>query len=147
MNGSKIFDRKNGFHPIFVAFLMGFSFLGLLCSALIEYFFFKKNDVNTPNVLFAIQIFFGFIWCFTLMLIIPVQILYYRRKNRVDDLMPKATIKDALGLAVGVFEPDAKLPKWIAFPILAFLWLLVGIFVIIIIGILISFFVDKFFLG
>ena len=139
------FDRKNGFHLVAVAFLMVFSFLGLLCSTMIDRFFFKGNDADTPGLLLATQIFFLFIWCLTLIVIVPVQILYFRRKNRADASLPKATIKDALGLPFGVFEPDAKLPKWIAFPILAFFWLLVAVFITIVLLVLLAHFIHAVF--
>ena len=123
-----MFDRCTGFRRQTIVFLIVFGFIGLLCCAGIERLFFGGDDVNTPPLLFAAEIVFTVIYMLTLLVIFPVQILYFRRKNRADaDLLPKATLKDVAGIPFGVYQPDAKLPKWISFPVLAILWFLIAV--------------------
>jgi hypothetical protein len=123
-----VFDKQKGFHPITIVLLLAFSFLGLLIFALIDIFFYGGDEVKTPVSILSLQIFFGAIWAITLVIIFPIQILYFHRKNRDNTTLQKATIWDFIGLPFGACNPDAKLPKWISIPILGLLWLLVAIF-------------------
>lgn len=94
-----MFDRQNGFHPMTIRVLLVSGFLGLFCCAGIERLFFGGDDIDTPPLLFAVQIFFAVIWIVTLIIIVPIQVLYFRRKNRVDaSLLPTATLKDVAGM-------------------------------------------------
>ncbi|MHA2123433.1 MAG: hypothetical protein ACW990_19720 [Promethearchaeota archaeon] len=122
-----MFDRKKGFHPVTIVLLLVFSFLGLLICSLIDTFFYSSDEVNTPSPILPLIIFFGAIWTITLVVIFPIQILYFHRKNRDDKQLQKATIKDFIGLPLGACNPDAKVPKWISIPILGLLWLLIAI--------------------
>lgn len=122
-----MFDRKKGFHPIPIVLLLTFSMFGLFISALIDIFFYSGDEVKTPVPILSLQIFFGAIWVITLLVIVPIQILYFDRKNRDDKQLQKATIKDFIGLPLGASNPDAKVPKWISIPILGLLWLLIAI--------------------
>ena len=118
-----MFDRKNGFHPKTISLLLAVSFIGMFFCFLV----FGKNYFEMSRIGRILSAFFMSVWSFTLMLIVPVQILYFRRKNRDDSSLQKATAGDYLGLFFGAFNPDAKLSKWISIPVLGFFWLLIGI--------------------
>ena len=142
-----MFDRKEGFSLGFIFTLMTVGFFGLLFSSIIDCLFFKGNAAARPKSLTGMYIFFVFVDIFTLLVLVPVQILYFRRKNRNDAELPKATFKDLLCLPFGACEPDAKLPKWIALPVLGFFWVLAAVFVIVILLVLLSLIIFKFFPG
>ncbi len=134
-----MFDRKKGFHLATIVLLLAFSFLGLFISALIDKFFFSDGEAKTPVPILSLQILFGAIWVITLIIIVPVQILYFHRRNRGNTTLQKATIKDFIGLPFGTSNADAKVPKWISIPILGLLWLLLAIIVLCIIMAIVAF--------
>ncbi len=116
-----MFDSKNGFHPRTVGFLMAFAFVGLLSCVTVGWVFFG-DDVDTPRLLCGVQIFFAVVWFLTFTIVVPLQILYFRRKNRVvAELGAQTTRPDLV---------DVKVPTLIAFPVLAFLSFLIGVFLI-----------------
>jgi hypothetical protein len=124
-----MFDRKKGFHPVAIVLLSTFGFLGLLISWLIGIFFCGGKEVKTPIPILSLRIIFGAIYAITLIIIFPIQILYYERKNRDNTTLQKATFKDFIGLSFGAFHGNAKVSKWIYIPILTLLWLLIAIIV------------------
>jgi hypothetical protein len=124
-----MFDRKKGFDPVALVLLETFSFLGLLFFYLIQIFFYSGKEAKVPLPILSMQIIFGAIFAVTLIIIFPIQILYYERKNRDDTKLQKATVKDYIGLFFGGFRSNAKVSKWIYFPVLTLLWLLVAIII------------------
>lgn len=122
-----MFDRKNGFDPAALSLLMTFSLLGLVFFYLIQLSFYGGKDTKVPLPIINMQIIFGAIWAIILIIIVPIQVLYFDRKNRDDKQLQKATVKDFMWLFFGVARPNAKISKWIYIPVLALLWLLIAI--------------------
>jgi hypothetical protein len=139
-----MFDRKNGFDPVALSFLMTFGFLGLVFFYLIQISFYGGKDTKVPLPIISMQVIFGAIWAITLFIIFPIQILYYERKNRDDKQLQKATVKDFIWLFFGVARPNAKVSKWIYFPVLAVLWLLIAIIILGVIWAIIAFCVSHY---
>ena len=119
-----MFDKKRGFSPFTIGFLMTFSFIGLLGTAIVERLFFESSEGKNFSFIHYFQMFFGIVWLIALVAMVPVQVLYFNRKNRDNSSLQKATIKDILSLPFGVSNPNATLPKWISIPVLAFMWFL-----------------------
>jgi hypothetical protein len=133
-----MFDRENGFHLKTILLLLVIGFIGMFFCFL----FFEENYFEMSRTGQILSAFFISVWILTLIVIVPVQILYFRQKNRYDSSLQKATAGDYLGLFFGAFNPDAKLPKWISIPVLGFLWLLISIIVMGIALAIISFCVE-----
>jgi len=125
-----MFNRKNGFDPAALGLLATFSLLGLVFFYLIEIFFYGGKEAKTPLPILSTQIIFGAIWAIILIIIFPIQILYYERKNRDNTTLPKATVKDYIGLFFGGFRANAKVSKWIYIPVLTLLWLFVALIIV-----------------
>jgi len=93
-----MFDKKNGFDLVVFSLLLSLSMAGLFIFGLIDKLFFNGGEGKTPTFLFSLQMFFGIIFSVILIVIVPIQILYYGRKNRDNTKLQKATIKDFIGL-------------------------------------------------
>lgn len=118
---------KNGFHSKTISLLFCIGLLGLFGCEILEKFLSGTDNADPPIFLLYLQIIFGIIWCVTLIVITPIQVLYFRRKNRDNDSLQKATIWDFAGLPSHAFNPDAKLPRWISISVLGFLLFLLSI--------------------
>ncbi|MFZ5832113.1 MAG: hypothetical protein ACOY3P_18680 [Planctomycetota bacterium] len=68
---------------------------------------------------------FASVFTFTLVVLFPVQILLVERGGRRKGRREKLTVADIVGLPFGAFNPDAAIPRWISYPILAVFWALV----------------------
>jgi hypothetical protein len=139
-----MFDRKNGFDPAATGLLGTFSLLGLVFFYLIQISFYGGKDTKVPLPIISMQVIFGAIWAITLIIVVPIQVLYFDRKKRDDKQLQKATVKDFIGLFFGVARPNAKVSKWIYFPVLAILWLLVAIIIFGVIWAIIAFSVSHY---
>lgn len=128
-----MFDKSRAFHLKTIALLFTIGFLGLFVCFAVERVFFSGDDVKIPLGFRCVEIVIGGIWFFTLMVIVPVQILYFHRKNRDNASLEKVKIRDFAGVLFGACNPDAKLPKWVSVPILVFLWLLAAVFVLVVV--------------
>jgi len=132
-----VFDKEKGFSPLLMSSLLTIGFLGLLVCSLIDRFFLGESRENHP-VFYNCLFFFLALYVITLLVIFPVQILYFHRKNRDDSSLKKATLKDIAAIPFGVSNPDARIPKWVSIPVYGFLWLLVSILILGLGGVIIS---------
>ena len=73
---------------------------------------------------------FLFMFFIALMVFVPIQILYFGRKERSDRPLQKMTIGDVIGLPFGASNPDAEVPKWIRIPVLSVMYILLAILLI-----------------
>jgi len=130
-------DRKNGFHPKTICSLLAFGFIGLFCCAVIERIFFGGDDTDMPASLFAIQMSFAFIWIVTETVILPAQILYFRRRQRLHAALHSQTTLPDLA--------DKKVPTWISLPVLAFFWLFVFVLILLLmlLGLAVNVFIPQ----
>lgn len=120
---------RNKLHWKIIAFVLVISFVGLaLCSGLEPYRFGEENDSKMP-LPYIFLFFFSGLWIFGLIVLVPVQILYFERRARKDNPKIKMTFSDLIGLPFGVSNPDATVPRWISIPVLGFFWLLMGLIV------------------
>ncbi|MGA1979001.1 MAG: hypothetical protein ABSG99_00325 [Sedimentisphaerales bacterium] len=73
----------------------------------------------------------------------PIEIFVFERKRRKGLSLPKLTIKDLIGLPFGAANPNAEIPMWIKIPVLSFLFLLLGIFVIFFVMLPLTYLISK----
>lgn len=135
METGNTFDMKKGINPIILYILLTFGSVGLLVCFLA---FGGENLSEMPLIGKTLTLFFTSIFVFTLIVLVPVQILYFDIKNRDNSTLRKAVFKDYIAMLFGVCDADVKAPKWITYPLLIVLWLLIAIMVIVLTGIIIS---------
>ena len=101
--------------------------MGLGLCKLVELLFFEngRDMMQHPWWSSAIYV-LAAIFVMTLLVAVPIEILVVgkmaRRKNPPD----KLTLADIAGIPFGAYNPNAEVPKWIAYPVLALFWLLLG---------------------
>ncbi|AQT68150.1 hypothetical protein STSP2_01305 [Anaerohalosphaera lusitana] len=126
-----MFDWKNGFSLTFIALLSTFAVGGL-------FFCWVMHNLVAEGP--VARVFIGLMFFFLAVLfgmnfiLVPIQILYFNRKNRDDSKLKKATLADWLMLPFGACDADAKVSRWVSVPLLVVLWVLVAIFVVAVIG-------------
>jgi uncharacterized membrane protein len=134
---------SNRTHWLIITFLLLFSFLGLVLCRIIELFFLggERQIMKHPFWSKAVIV-FGIVWCVSLAVLVPIQILVFDRKERRDRTLQKLTIRDLFCLPFGAANPNAKIPKWIKIPVLSILFLLLGIFVIFFVMLLLTYLIS-----
>lgn len=99
------------------------SFVGLGACKLIEGMFFKAGQGMIEHPIWSVVIMtLGLGFAFTLVVLVPVQILIVERSERRELPRENLTLTDVVGLPVGATNPNAQIPKWISYPILVVLW-------------------------
>jgi hypothetical protein len=137
MRESNMSKESNRIHWLVIVFLLSFSLLGTMICHII--------DLITPGEGTSVMsLSFGIIWVVTLGVLGPIQIFVFERRARKGQELQKLTAKDIIGLPFGAVNPNAKIHKWIAIPVLTVLYLVVGIFVLFLAMILIGYLVSKF---
>jgi hypothetical protein len=116
-----------------IAFVLSFSFIGAIICRIIEIIV-SKSYLSKVTMVFVV------IWCVTLAVFVPIQIMVFDRKERKGQTLEKLTIKNLIGLPFGTANPNAKISKWITIPVLSLLFLLLSIFVIFVAMILVTYF-------
>ena len=127
---------NKGINPIIIYLLVCFGTIGLLACFLA----YGGGYFDMPTEGQMATIFFMAVFVLTLIVLVPVQILYFERKNRDKATLRKATFKDFIAMMFGVCDANVKAPWWITYPVLIVLWILVVIFVIVITGVTITHF-------
>jgi len=136
MRKSNMSKESNRTHWRVIAFLLSFSFLGGVLCKIIELII-SGSDLSKVTMVFVV------IWCVSLAVLVPIQILVFDREERKGQMLQKLTIKDLIGLPFNAANPNAKIPKWIKIPVLSILFLLLGIFVIIVVMILVTYLISR----
>ncbi len=67
-----------------------------------------------------------------------------QRKERKGKKLKKFAFDDLIGLPFGAANPDAEVSRWIKYPILIFLFLLIGILAIAVLGLSITYLIKLF---
>jgi hypothetical protein len=80
-----------------------------------------------------------------MVILLPISVFVFGRKERKNRKLEKATLADFLLLPLGASNPNAQAPRWLKYPLFALLFLLIGIFVLIILGVSISYIAGRFF--
>jgi hypothetical protein len=136
--------ESNRTHRLIIIFLLSFSFLGLVLCRIIELLFLGGGQQIMKHPFWSkVMIFFVIVWCVSLGVLFPIQILIFERKRRKGQSFPKLTIKDLIGLPFGAANPNAEIPTWIKIPVLSFLFLVLGIFVIFFVMLLLAYLISK----
>ena len=134
-------DDKKLIRLFFIQFLIYFSGLGMVLCGAVRFLFYDSNKAMMENPFwFAVSIAFGAIFMFALVVLVPIETFVFGRKERKHRTLKKLTFGDLLALPFGGSNPDAEVPRWIKYPLLALLFLLIGIFALIGLGILIAYF-------
>jgi hypothetical protein len=106
-----------------------------------------KNIADESLPLFIAMLFFLTILLVGLLVLFPIQVLYFDRKERKNKPPELVTLDDVAGLHSGEFNPNAQLPKWISIPVKIVLWAVVGVFILFItlglIGLAVSHFIGP----
>ncbi|MFA5239011.1 MAG: hypothetical protein WC476_04785 [Phycisphaerae bacterium] len=137
-------EDNNGSRWLVISFLYSFCLLGMALCGVVGLLFFRGEQriMEHPfwsKVLFVV----GGGFLVLLLVVIPVQIFIFDRKERDSQSLAKLTIKDLIGLPFGVCNPNAKIPKWIKIPVLAILFSLLGILVIFVTMGLLAYLIHK----
>lgn len=121
-------DRQHTLRWAIISGLISFSFLGLAFTKIVEWLFFENGRQIMRHPFWATIVYvFSFLFIISLMVFVPIQILYFGRKERGDKPLPKMTVGNVIGLPFGAFDPDAEVPKWIKIPILSVTYILLAI--------------------
>lgn len=128
-------ENKNLKRWFIIAKLIGLGFVGLLLSEVVEKLFYSSEKEMMQNPYWATLVYISaFLFIFSLMVLVPIQILGFERKQRKNQPVEKVTVSDLLGLPFGAFNPDAELPKWIGIPVLVIFWIIGIVFGLIIVA-------------
>lgn len=94
------------------------------CGMLVCYFIGKILGIelssDSPSPLFFAVLFFSTIMIIGLLVLLPIQVLYFERKARKNKPPEKMTVGDVISLPFGASNPNAELPKWISIPVKIF---------------------------
>ncbi|MBN1391460.1 MAG: hypothetical protein JW947_01505 [Sedimentisphaerales bacterium] len=136
--------ESNRTHWLVILFLSSFFMLAMALCAIIDFLFFRGGQriIEYPfwsKVLITVGA--GFI--VLLAVVVPIQILVFDRKEIKGQPLAPLTIQDVTGLPFNRANPNAKIPKWIKIPILSFLFLVLGLFVIFVVMILLTYLISK----
>ena len=113
---------------IIISILISFSFLGLVFTKAIDWLFFENTRQMMQHSFWSTIVYaFSFLFFIALMVFVPIQILYFGRKERSVSPLQKMAIGDVMGLPFGASNPDAEVPKWIKIPILSVMYILLAI--------------------
>ena len=100
-------------------------FFGLFACRLFEILFYEnEREMGENPFWFSAIIVFLILFVVPLIVFLPIQILNIERKGRRAMPPDKQTTSDVIGIPFGAFNPNASVPKWISFPILALFWIL-----------------------
>lgn len=141
----KVSNIKNQSLWFAITIMQVFSSCGLLVCYLAGKVLGIDISSDSPSLLFFAMLFFLAIMIIGLLILLPIQILYFERKARKNKPPEKMTLGDLTGLPFGAFNPNAQLPKWISIPAKIFFWGIVGFFVLFISIVLIGIMVGHFF--
>ncbi|MBN2019937.1 MAG: hypothetical protein JW749_06910 [Sedimentisphaerales bacterium] len=126
-------------HLYIIAFVHSFLLLGMALCGIVEFCFLEgKNQLlNHP---FWSKVFIAFLggYMVLLVVVVPIEIFVFGRKERKGQALPKFTIKDLICLPFGAANPNAEIPKWIKVPVLSILFLLLCILVFFLVMLLIT---------
>lgn len=113
---------------IIISSLISFSFLVLAFTKAIDWLFFENTRQMMQHPFWSTIVYaFSFLFFIALMVFVPIQILYFGRKERSDRPLQKMTVADVIGLPFGASNPDAEVPKWIKIPVLSVMYILSAI--------------------
>ena len=141
------YDDKKLIRLFFIQLLIFFSSLGMALCGAVRFLFYDNNKTMMENPFwFVVTIAVTVIFIFALVVLFPVEVFIFGRKERKNRTLKKLTFADLFLLPFGAANPDAQVPRLIKYPLLAFLFLLIGIFTLICLAILISS-LAKHFLG
>lgn len=103
--------------------------IGLAFCEIVQWLFFENERQMMQDPFWSKTIIgFGAIFLLSVMLV-PIQVLILERRERRQQPLPKMTIADAIGVLLGgPFTREARVPNWIRIPVLAVLFLLLGVF-------------------
>lgn len=136
--------ESNRTHRLIIILLLSFSFLGLALCRIIELRFLGSEQQIMKHPFWSkVMIFFVIVWCVSLAVLVPIQILVCERKERKGQPLAKLTIKDLIGLPFHAANPNAEVPKWIKIPVLSFLFLLLSILVIFFVMLPLTYIISK----
>ncbi len=111
--------------------LLSFSFAGLAFCQLVEWLCFE-NERQMMQHPFWSKAILDFAVVFLLGLaLVPVQILVFERRERANRPLPQMRLSDVVGIPLGVYNGDARVPNWIKIPVLAVLFVLLSVFLLI----------------
>ena len=103
------------------------SFLGLGLCKLVELLVFENGREMMRNPIWASAIYaVSAVFAITLLIAVPIEILVVERKTRRKKPPDKLTLADIAGIPLGAYNPNAEVPKWIAYPTLALFWFLLA---------------------
>lgn len=105
--------------------------IGLAFCEIVQWLFFENERQMMQDPFWSKTIIgFGAIFLLSVMLV-PIQVLILERRERRQQPLPKMTIADAIGVLLGgSFTREARVPNWIRIPVLAVLFLLLGVFLL-----------------
>jgi len=138
-------SQENRISHVFVLlFIHSFLLFGIALCAVINFLFFKDGQPITKHPFWSkvVIAFVGGYFVFWIVLF-PIEIFVFERKRRKGLSLPKLTIKDLIGLPFGAANPNAEIPMWIKIPVLSFLFLLLGIFVIFFVMLPLTYLISK----
>jgi hypothetical protein len=116
--------------------------LGLALCGIVELFFLKgKNQIMNHPFWSKVTIIFLGGYMVLMVVLFPIEIFVFNRKERKGQVLPKFTLKDLILLPFGASNPNAQIPGWIKVPVLSILFLLIGILVFFLVMIFITHFI------
>ncbi|MGD9613627.1 MAG: hypothetical protein AB7V22_12090 [Kiritimatiellia bacterium] len=95
---------------------------------MVELLFFENGRDMMQHPIWASAIYvFSAVFAITLLMAVPIEILVVGRMARRNKPPDKLTLADIAGIPLGAYNPNAEVPKWIAYPILALFWFLLAL--------------------
>ena len=137
-----MFNKKTGFNWRIIGFLIFLIHLWLFCLAIIDYLFYDSDHTKRSDSFFSLLIISVIVYV-VLLALIPIQILYFERKNRDKASLKKAKFIDYVSLFFVTTDTDVEAPKWLSIPLLTILWLLIGIIALFVVLAIVSFCLAK----
>ena len=94
---------------------------------LVELLFFEntREMMRHPWWSYAIYV-LAAVFTGTLLVAVPIEVLVVGKMARRKKPPEKLTPADVAGIPFGAYNPNAEVPKWIAYPVLALFWLLIA---------------------
>lgn len=138
-------QERNMVHWRIIRTILGVGFFGLLICSILEKIFLGDSNNTEFTVLRILLYIFSGVWILGLLILTPIQILYFQRKERQNQVLETVTAKDLAGLADGTYNPDAELPKWISVPVKIIFWGIVSFFILFVLLVLIGLAISSFY--